>query len=419
MRLVSLATRNLIRNPIRSALTAAAVSFGLALMMWMVVIQTGQHRDMISTALETSSGYVVVQHAGYQSEMDSKLILEGSGAIATAIQTTLPQAVVLRRATLPGLLTSTKNNASAGLLALDQAAEAPYQATVADNIIAGAWGNTGRSSLVIGEKMATSLGVEVGDKVVYMGQHGTDDIESKLLRVGGIFRTGNADLDGFAAFADFTYLQSLMPGDDPAHQVSVQLGDTVAPENEAAVAALRDQIARALSDTTDTEVLAWMEALSDLKDFIEVDRMGNDIMFGFLSVVIFAGVFNTTVMSTAERTREIGVLMAIGMQPMTVLRLILLEATMLAVVAVALGLVLGSAISYPTIHYGIDFSAMVGGANNFEAGGVVVSSTILGAWNWPKVTVYTGLTVIFSALSAVYPAWSATRLSPVDAMRHH
>ena len=62
---------------------------------------------------------------------------------------------------------------------------------------------------------------------------------------------------------------------------------------------------------------------------------------------------------------------------------------------------------------------MVGGANNFEAGGVVVSSTILGAWNWPKVTVYTGLTVIFSALSAVYPAWSATRLSPVDAMRHH
>ena len=100
------------------------------------------------------------------------------------------------------------------------------------------------------------------------------------------------------------------------------------------------------------------------------------------------------------------------------IRLILLEAFVLGLVATGLGVLGGIAMSWYAVEHGIDYSGFLGGAETYEAGGVVVSTLIKGAWNWPKTAVYATVTVIFSVLSAIYPAWSATRMKPVDAMRH-
>jgi len=150
---------------------------------------------------------------------------------------------------------------------------------------------------------------------------------------------------------------------------------------------------------------------------IAVDKQSNDAIMMILGIIVALGVLNAILMSTLERTREFGVMMAVGMPARRVAALVLTEGALLGVFGMAFGVLLGMWPSLYLIETGLDMRASMG--ETYEVGGIAVSALIKGAWDVPRISQYAIGVVLFTILAAAWPAWRVSRLTPVDAMRHH
>src|SRR5688572_2068012 len=206
---VRLAVRNLTRNLRRTTITVLAVAFGLTMIHLAITLATGQYAEMIRVGVSTLAGHVVVQAEGYEKKQDSDIVVERASEVASAIAGRFPDAVVAPRLSLGGLLVSPTSSVGVGLMGLDGAAEAKVQ-EVDDHVAEGTWLDGDGRGIVIGRKLADTLAVGLGDKVVYMGQHGgATEVQSRLFRVKGIFSSGSTELDAFVAFADLPAAQEV------------------------------------------------------------------------------------------------------------------------------------------------------------------------------------------------------------------
>jgi ABC-type lipoprotein release transport system permease subunit len=409
MRLLTLAARNLVRNTRRTLLTVSAIGFGLGMMIWIIVMTTGQYKDLLKQGISSTAGHVVVEHAEYRVAGDADRLVTGVDALTTTLQEAFPDATVAARIQLAGLLTSPANNVGVGLRGVDPVAEAAI-VDLDDQIVDGTWLEPDdERGILIGQDLADRLGVAIGEKLVFMGQLPGEEVQSRLFRVRGIFRTGAAELDAFVAIADRASVAELIARPDTAHQVTLHLDDPTRAD------AARETVADVLTDPT-TTALTWQEALPDLVAFIQMDRVSNDVMMVVLGLIVAMGVLNTVLMSVLERTREFGVLLAIGMRPRRIGLLVLLEGFVLGVAGTLAGLVLGGILGALMVRYGIDYTGIMG--ETMEMEGVVVSAHMMGAWDPGRIARYCVAAVALTMLSAAYPAWYITRLKPVDAMRH-
>ena len=410
MRLLRLALRNLSRNTRRTALTLAAISLGLAMMIWTVNFQSGSYAAMIETAVSQMAGHVVVQAEGYQQDREATLLVDRASEVVQALRAEYPDAVVAPRIFVGGLLMSATSSVGGSLSGMDAAAEGRIQ-DFEEKLVDGGWLGVDDREILIGQGMAEALDVGVGDKLVYMGQNGGDEVQSRLFRVRGVFRTGSAELDGFVALVHLAAAQELLGGGDVANMVTLHM----AQPDDALAATTR---VKELLGRPELDVRHWKDALPELFALIQMDRSSGDVMLAIIGLIVAFGVLNTLLMSVLERTREFGVMLAVGMKPRRLARLVLAEGLVLGVIGALGGLVLGLLLTWPTVQYGIDFSAMAGGAETMESGGIAVDTLMKARWDPTRMTVYFVGAVLFCALAALYPAWSISKLRPVQALRH-
>ena len=410
MKLFHIALRNLFRNTRRTALTLGAIGFGLAMMIFVVNLQHGSYQMMIDSAVSSMAGHVVVQADGYQDDKEPTLLVHGASAVVATLAAEYPDAVVAPRVFTGGLLMSANSSVGVALTGLDAAAEQQVQ-DLHEKLVDGTWlGDDGRE-IIIGVDMARTLDVDLGDKLVYMGQNGSDEVRSRLFRVRGVFRTGSAQFDGRLAFAHLAAAQEIMGGGDVANMVTLHLDDP----DDAFEAAPRIE---ALLARPELDVRHWKDALPELFALIRMDRGFGDVMLAVLGIIVAFGVLNTMMMSVLERTREFGVMLSVGMKPRQLAWLVMLEGLVLGIIGSTVGLLIGLALSWPAVHYGIDYSGMLGG-ETMESGGVVISTLIRGAWDPLRMAIYFTGAVVFCLCAAIYPAWSLSKLQPIQALRHH
>ena len=158
-------------------------------------------------------------------------------------------------------------------------------------------------------------------------------------------------------------------------------------------------------------------ALAELYEAIVLDEMGMYLMMAIVFVIVGIGIFNTVLMSVSERTREFGVMMALGTSRWRIFSLITCEALVLAASAAVLGLLLGLGVHFWVAQHGIDMVALAGG-EDYEFSGIALSGRIYSALHPSTVLLWTLVVMLIVLFSALYPALRATRLEPVEAMRH-
>lgn len=408
-KLWAIAARNLWRNPVRTLVTTAAISVGLAVMCLSVNLTAGQYRDMIRNGISQLAGHVVVQAEGWQEQREDGLRVSDSLELATTLRELFPEARVTRRSMLGGLLTAPMGSVGVAMTGFEPEAERPIT-ELDDRLVEGEWLDVEDTrALVIGEGVAEVLQVGLGDKVVYMGQHGGEEVASRLFRVRGIVRTGSADMDSVIAVAHLEATQELMEEPGAAHQITVHLEDPERAEEAA-------QRVREAVGAPGLEVLSWRGAIPEIAALIEIDKASNHVILAILGVIVAMGVLNTILMSVLERTREFGVMLALGVSAWRVATVVLMEALLLGMMGATLGILLGCALSYPLVQHGLDYTEMLG--DTTSQGGVVMSSVLYAAWDWTRMSVIAGLTLLFTMLAAVWPASRIASLEPVEAMRH-
>ncbi len=407
MQILSLAARNLTRNLRRTLLTGAAIAFGLAMMIVMITMQAGQYREMLDQGISVMAGHVVIEHPDYAEEAEAELVVPDVDATVARLQEQFPDARITPRMQIGGLLTSPTNSVGIGLRGLDPAVE-QHVIDLPSQIQQGEWlAPDDERGILIGVAMAERLAVEVGEKVVFMGQGEGGDVESRLFRVRGVFKTGGAELDGFVGVTSLAAAQALNRTPDAAHQVAVHLSDPA--QTDAARTASEPLAPDGMA------VMTWPEALPELVSMIEIDRISSDVISLIIALIVGMGVLNTMLMSVLERVREFGVLLGIGMRPRRLASLVVTEGLVLGVFATLVGILIGLGLSYPLVAYGLDYSAYIGEA--MEVDGLVLSAVLKGAYDPSRMGWYALGTVLFTLVSTVYPAWYITRLEPVDAMR--
>lgn len=405
--LLKLAFRNVFRNLRRTLITMTAIALGLALMILSNNLTFGSYQAMITTGISTMAGHVVVQGEGWQADREMTQVVHEASTHAAALQQTFPDATIVQRSFVTGLLMSPTSSVGVAMTAIDPAVETKVS-DWQDKVVEGEFLSDDRG-ILLGTILADSLQVELGDKVVLMAQ-GEGDTSSRLFRVRGLVQTGSKNVDGFFAMVTLPAAQEVLSLPDAVNQISIHLDD---PDSAADATA---QAQAALAEVSDIEVLSWEGALPEIYNLIQIDRASNNTILAIIGFIVALGVLNTVLMSVMERIREFGVMLAVGTSPRRLVTIIMLEGLVLGVVSIALGIALGMLASWPLIVHGIDYSAMMG--ESFETGGITLSAVIHAAPDWERLIIYSTTGLVLVVLTAVYPAWRASRLKPVESMRH-
>jgi len=405
--LLTLAFRNLMRRPVQSGISVVALAFGLTLTVFMINFQIGNWDVIVNTSVKTVSGHIVVQPKGFQELKDDDMQVEHSSDVAATLRTVAPDALVLRRILMTGLIQSPANNIGVSIFGVEPDPEATVN-TVAKKVVDGSWLLADDTDqVVIGAGLAQKLDVGVGKKVVLMvGVDG--EYESKPLRVRGIFESGSRQIDSFVALMPIGTVQRMLPAlSDPASQVAMILDGRTA--HRALLQPARD----ALADHP-VEVLSWEESMPDLKRSREMDIAFAVIIWPVMALVVSIGVLNTLLMSLFERTRELGVMLAVGMKPRDLFKLLLLEGFLLGTIGSALGLAGGLLLTWPAATTGFVFPSMQDAAPvaNVAFDGVFYAN--FEPW-WDLG--WAAFFVFLSTLVSAYPAWKAASTDPVASMR--
>jgi ABC-type lipoprotein release transport system permease subunit len=265
--------------------------------------------------------------------------------------------------------------------------------------------------VVLGDKLATTIGAAVGSEIVLLAPAADGSTGNDVFTVAGLFHTGLDAMDRDLVLMPLASLQELLrlpPGG--IHEVGIKLHEDDITAATTAAAALDAR----LSKTLPVQVQAWPELAPELADYVQFNRRVTFILFFIFFLLAVMGIANTMLMAIIERTRELGMLMAVGMRPVQVVGLIVAEAASLAGASLVLGAVLGAPLLWYLQVHGLN---LAGNRGAVSLGGVVVGPLWHGQQDY---TAYAqaalGLAVV-ALVSALYPALRAARFRPTEALR--
>ncbi len=292
------------------------------------------------------------------------------------------------------------------ILGVDPAHE-PLVSTLPGLVKQGRYLRTGAGEeIVIGAVLARNLKVVPGDELTFIGSGFDDSFAAGIVRVVGIFDSGIPDLDRAVAQVDLGYFQDVFAMGKRAHSVVIR-----GPRVEDAES-LQVQLGKRLDADSGVAVRHWDVLQPGLRQAIRADLASNGFMYVVLVVLVAFSVLNTQLMSVLERTREFGVMLALGLQPARLARLVMLETALMTLLGLGLGIALGFTVVWYLSHAGFSYPGMEEMAVRFNLPDRI----------YPEISFFTltfgpGIVAAASLLAAFYPALRLYLLRPIEAMR--
>jgi putative ABC transport system permease protein len=402
----SIAWRNLWRHPARSGLTAFGMSVAVVMVMWMVSYMEGMYGQIYDVLIDQKLGHVQIHHPDYPGRSLMHDTLADGDALLAAVEA-LPESVAATgRLTGFGLVGSEETSTGGKLVGIDVAREDAVT-NLSSRIREGRLLTPGVfGEAVIGIKLAEELEVAVGGEVIAILQAADGSMANELYNVVGIVKTGNAMLDRGGVWVDLTALQETLALPNQLHEVLVLGSDMdLAPELSAAVEGVV---------SPDHLVRTWTETDPQTAQMAGFQTLSIGIMLFLFYGVAGLGILNTMLMAVFERTRELGLLQALGLKPGRIRSIVIAESAMLGLLATAVGGTLGFGMQYWMVNTGMDMSV---NGEGIEYMGMTMDPVIKGSYDMPT-TIFTLVFVFVVCVGAsVWPAFRATRMNPVDAMR--
>ena len=406
---IKMAWRNIWRNPRRSILTILAIAFASLLLVFMLSWQFGSYDTMINSSVKIHTGHVQVQAKGYQDKRAMRLVVSDPAAVGAILDKTEGVEAYTFRANAFSLVSSKERTYGAIVIGIDPVREAKVS-TLGKLIRQGSYLSAGDTNqALVGELLAKNLHVGLGDELVVLGQGRDGSIAATVVQVKGIFGSGQDEFDRSSIHIPLKYFQDVYAMYGAAHEV-VAFGKSLEY-----VPKIKGTVMAGIEDTNKKGhmvALDWMELMPGLIEAIKMDLVSGFIFYIILIVVVAFSILNTFLMVIFERTREFGVLMAMGTTPGRLTKVLLIESASMTMVGIVLGIIAGSLITW-----------------YFQVHGIVISgaSELMRQYGLPErmfpqlsllsVSIGPGVVLVITLLTALYPALKVRRLRPVEAMR--
>lgn len=399
-----LAWRNLLRHKRRTFIAGSAIGIGLAALIFIDALIIGMEEHMVRSATSSFMGEGQIHREDFRGTMEVDLTINNFVSIMERLEEEPEVERFSARILTFGMVASPANVSAGTIVGIDPERER-WLSEIDDVISAGTYfEEDSKRSLVIGSKMADILEVQLGDRVVITAAsaHG-GDLSQEMFRVSGIYNFNIKEMDQGLAFISLETAQEMLALEQSAHEIALTFTSA--------------NIGRFSSDpfwerysVDGNEAVGWTVLFPQLEAAFELSQFSILITSIILFGVVALGIINTLFMSLHERMFEFGVLRAVGTRPGRMALLIVFEAGALAAVSIALGVVLGLAVTLLTARTGIDYRGI-------EYSGVIIRDFIFPVLTRKQFILYPLAVYLFTIMTAVYPAIAAARLAPAEAIR--
>ena len=403
IQLFKMAFRDLGRNKRRTILSALAVTVGMGLLLLMSGVLVGEMQGALKNTIQLFSGHLQIRSLAYDENKISlkwEDLIENPQGLADTVKAQYSQIVdATPRLVASGIATRGENSRGVQVIGIDPESQANQ--VYRQGLLEGEFlTSDDREGILIGQPLADKLGLAVGGQVNLLVNTSNGDIVEQMFTIRGIYTTNTFGYDESTVFLPLAKAQTITGAEDRASLIFIMLKD-----REQA-----DSVAAALQSPNYT-VVTWRDMNAMI---VEIEGFASAYMTIFYLIVLgitATVVSNTLVMSVFERTREIGILAAIGMKGRRILAQFLVEAALIATIGVIGGLILGGAISY---YFEINGFPM--DISKFGLTGILIGNRIYTHLTLDNAIYLSVLTYIVTLVASFAPARMAARMEPVDAL---
>ncbi|MFN2137590.1 MAG: ABC transporter permease [Candidatus Promineifilaceae bacterium] len=407
LELIKLAWRNVWRNWRRTMIAVVAIVLSLALLIFAAALMDGIDNTVYGNMVRLYGGNVLIHAPGFRERASRLPMLPLTDAEAVlAVVNKQPNVLAAsRRINTGGLLSNRDASHAVGITAVEPDVEGPVS-LVAENIVAGRYLTADDGdSILIGQELADELNVTVGDRVSLLGRRKDESMRQRTMTIVGIFDLGLGEAEKSLLYMNLPVAQQLYNLRGQETEIAVIL-DEVGQER-----AFVQEVSPALPNY---EVDALETLRPEFREAMATDRATVTVMATIMLTMAGIGILNLMLMAAFERTREMGVLAALGLKGRQTILLFVLEGAFIGLVGALIGCLLGWLLLAIVGQTGIDISYAA------EAGEIYA---LMGDRMYPSTGLRTILSygliaIVVAVLASLIPAWQASRKEPAESLHY-
>ncbi len=402
---IKIAWRNIIRNKQRSSITLSAVGFGLGALIFIWAFVDGTHKQMIENYTSLISGHIQIHANGFHQKEQLETNIEQPEEIKKALKSNPHILSFTHRIKAAGLVSSSEHSAGVYILGIDLKHENEVS-TIYKKVTEGAFlQENSDKEIVLGIGLASNLNVGLEEKIVIMSQALDGSIAAGAFHIKGLLDTGTEEIDKGVVIITHKAAEELFVMHDKTSEIAIRLKDVDEAQHVSSL--IRQKL-----NSSDLEVLPWQKISTVLEQTIEFDNGFIYLIVIVVMIVVATGILNTVLMGVLERTREFGILLALGTKRKQILAMVAWESLFLGIIGSFSGAMLGIFLTLYFAKVGINLSIFAD----------TLSSTYLSPYIYPisdtvHVAISIALVLTISVLVSIYPSWHAANLKPVEAIR--
>jgi ABC-type lipoprotein release transport system permease subunit len=400
-----LAWRNVWRHRRRTLIIILAIGLTLSMMMMYDGLIVGFNQAIYGNAIKVLGGNIQVHALGYRAKANQSplLPLADDQAVVEAAEANPQVQIATRRINTGGLITSPEGAFAVGIIGIEPEKEAEANIT-AQNVKAGRFLAPDDGDVIfIGKGLAEAMGAQVGDRIALTGRSTHDQMRQRTMTVIGVYDLNIPDIEKRTVYMSLVEAQDLYGLTGQSTEVGVilkQLG-----QEAAVIAALKPEL-------PGYEIESWETNYPELTTAISSKGAAMNVMSVVIMLIAGIGILNLLLMAVYERTREIGVLGALGFRPRQISWLFILEGTLIGLVGVAAGILLGLALNGLLRIIGLDFTAF----SSLTSYMALINEKVYPSWGMEKLVSRALTVAIIAALAALIPAREAAGKEPAQAL---
>lgn len=401
---IEMAWRNIWRNKVRSFLIIFSVSAGLFAGISVLALYKGMINDRLRTSIESETGHIQLHNRNFKNDYESKFTIQNGEQVLKKITGISDVKLAAPRSITLGMLATA--NGSTGVQINGVIPEKEYIASqLKKKIIEGdLFSLIKNNEIIIGEKLAKKMKLRRGNKTILTLTDANENMVSEAFRVMALYRSANARIDESVVYVKQEDLNKALAIDKGMHEIGIILNnDESLPKVESELKIL----------FPNNLIESWKSISPETELMVTTTNRLSYILIGIIMVALAFGIVNTMLMAIWERTKEIGIMVAIGAAKKIIFALVLMETCLLTIAGVPFGILAGWIATSYFGKYGLDISGM--GKEMISSFGY--NTLIHPEFPGDKIKGLLLIVGITAFASCVLPAFKALTLSPTEALR--
>lgn len=401
--LIKVAWRNIWRSKKRSVIIIISVMIGLSTGIFLMAFYNGMIEQRVNTAIQSEISHIQLHHPEFRKDYDIKYSLLNGSPILKKIQSNSNVKAAAGRIIIKGMIASASGSAGITINGIMPEEEKDVTDLPGKLNEGNYFNQQKKNELIIGEKLIKKLKLNINNKAILTFQDIEGNITSAAYRITGVYKTVNTPYDETNVFVTIKDIDSLTGIPGQLNEIAVLLKSN---------SFLNETQGKFIENFPTTEIKNWMEISPEIGLTVSVADQMVYIFMGIILLALAFGIVNTMMMAVLERTREIGMLLALGMNKLKVFSMILMETFFLVLAGCPGGITIAFiaiAISQKT---GISFKKFKEVYSSFGYSDVIYPT--LTNWQFWMIML---LVIITAIVSALFPAWRALQLKPAESIR--